>query len=122
MAKDLGGREEDRRRGAPQLIAAALKYDASKDEAPVLAAKGRGIVAEKILEIALEDGDVLDFQQVLKALGRDATEAEWDRIGQRALALGKYTFALQAFEKSRNEGEIERVKQLMSAEGIDRKS
>ncbi len=77
---------------------------------------------EKILEIAVEDGDVLDFQQVLKALGRDATEAEWDRIGQRALALGKYTFALQAFEKSRNEREIERVKQLMSAEGIDRKS
>ncbi|HOG16768.1 MAG: Flagellar biosynthetic protein FlhB [Syntrophaceae bacterium PtaU1.Bin231] len=56
MAKDLGGREEDRRRGAPQLIAAALKYDASKDEAPVLAAKGRGIVAEKILEIARRHG------------------------------------------------------------------
>lgn len=33
-------------------IAAALKYDPKKDAAPVLAAKGRGFVAEKIIEIA----------------------------------------------------------------------
>jgi flagellar biosynthesis protein len=35
-------------------LAAALKYDAGKDRAPHLAAKGRGAVAEKIIELALK--------------------------------------------------------------------
>jgi len=33
-------------------LAAALKYEPAKDQAPVLAAKGRGFLAEKIIEIA----------------------------------------------------------------------
>jgi len=37
-----------------QKLAAVLKYDAEKDQAPRLAAKGRGMVAEKIIELALK--------------------------------------------------------------------
>jgi len=77
---------------------------------------------EKIQEIAVESGDVMDFQQVLKALGREATDEEWNRIGQRAMALKKYTFALQAFEKSRNEQEMARLKEKISTEGTSRES
>ena len=33
-------------------VAAALKYDTRKDSAPKVVAKGRGTVAEKIIEIA----------------------------------------------------------------------
>jgi len=77
---------------------------------------------EKILEIAVESGDVMDFQQVLKALGREATDEEWNRIGQRAMALKKYAFALQAFEKSRNEQEMARLKEKISTEGTSRES
>jgi tetratricopeptide (TPR) repeat protein len=77
---------------------------------------------EKIQEIAVESGDVMDFQQVLKALGREATDEEWNRIGQRAMALKKYTFALQAFEKSRNEQEMARLKEKISTEGTSRDS
>ena len=77
---------------------------------------------EKILEMAVESGDVMDFQQVLKALGREATDEEWNRIGQRAMALKKYTFALQAFEKSRNEQEMARLKEKISTEGTSRDS
>jgi flagellar biosynthesis protein len=36
--------------------AAALAYDAGKDRAPKLAAKGSGIVAEKIIELAVKHG------------------------------------------------------------------
>jgi flagellar biosynthesis protein len=36
--------------------AAALRYDPPKDEAPRVVARGRGIVAEKIIEIAREHG------------------------------------------------------------------
>lgn len=35
-----------------QPLAAALKYDANKDAAPKVTARGRGIVAEKIIELA----------------------------------------------------------------------
>lgn len=34
--------------------AAALRYERGKDEAPQLVAKGRGLVAERILELARE--------------------------------------------------------------------
>ncbi len=36
--------------------AAALKYDRGRDSAPRLVAKGRGYLAEKIIEIAKERG------------------------------------------------------------------
>ncbi len=37
-----------------RLYAAALKYKANVDEAPKLAAKGKGRIAEKIIELAKE--------------------------------------------------------------------
>jgi flagellar biosynthesis protein len=36
--------------------AAALTYEAGKDRAPRLAAKGSGIIAEKIIELAVKHG------------------------------------------------------------------
>ena len=38
------------------LLAAALKYDPQKDAAPVVTAKGRGTIAEKIISIAKKNG------------------------------------------------------------------
>jgi flagellar biosynthesis protein len=37
-------------------LAAALKYDPQKDAAPVVTAKGRGTIAEKIISIAKKNG------------------------------------------------------------------
>ncbi|MEA3415463.1 MAG: EscU/YscU/HrcU family type III secretion system export apparatus switch protein [Thermodesulfobacteriota bacterium] len=34
------------------IIAAALKYDGKKDKAPRVTARGRGVIAEKIIELA----------------------------------------------------------------------
>ncbi|CAM3355232.1 EscU/YscU/HrcU family type III secretion system export apparatus switch protein [Marinicrinis lubricantis] len=36
--------------------AAALKYDAEKQEAPILVAKGSGVTADNILKLARENG------------------------------------------------------------------
>jgi flagellar biosynthesis protein len=36
--------------------AVALRYDMDKDEVPVVIAKGQGLIAEKITEIASESG------------------------------------------------------------------
>jgi flagellar biosynthesis protein len=45
-----------RKKGAPDLKAAALKYDADRDRAPQVVAAGSGYVAQKILQIAIENG------------------------------------------------------------------
>ena len=39
-----------------KLTAAALRYDPERDEVPVLAAYGEGLVAERIIETAQEHG------------------------------------------------------------------
>jgi len=55
--------------------AVALKYDKGKDNAPKLLAKGKGDIAEKILEIAKENKVPIysdrDLVQVLDALDLD---------------------------------------------------
>jgi flagellar biosynthesis protein len=56
----------------PPQKAAAIKYVHGKDDAPKLVAKGRGKVAEKIIEIAREhnipveeDKDLVEFLSML---------------------------------------------------------
>lgn len=53
-------------------MAAALKYDAGKSGAPIVSAGGRGTIAEKIIELAREQGipikDDPDLVQVLSKL------------------------------------------------------
>jgi flagellar biosynthesis protein len=51
MAGDGAMKKVERKREA-----AALTYDAGKDRAPRLAAKGSGLVADKIIELAVKHG------------------------------------------------------------------
>ena len=55
--------------------AVALKYDRLQDDAPRIAAKGQGLVAEKIIELAREHGipiqDDPDLVEVLASLEID---------------------------------------------------
>lgn len=39
-----------------QILAAAIRYDHEKDQAPRITAKGKGLIAEKIIELARENG------------------------------------------------------------------
>jgi flagellar biosynthesis protein len=39
-----------------QILAAALQYEQDKDKAPIITAKGKGLIAEKIIELARENG------------------------------------------------------------------
>jgi tetratricopeptide (TPR) repeat protein len=71
---------------------------------------------EKIREMAEATGDTMSFQYVLKALKRNPTEDDWNRVGHRAFELKKYTFAFHAFQKSNNTVKIEEVKKMMALE------
>jgi flagellar biosynthesis protein len=61
------------RKNAPQKKAVALKYRAGADSAPRVVARGRGLVAEKILELARacnvpihEDADLAEILALLE--------------------------------------------------------
>lgn len=69
---------------------------------------------ETIREWAEAAGDVMLYQQALKALNQAASPQDWDRIGQQALTLGKYGFSLYAFAKSENVAMIEKTRKLIS--------
>ena len=68
---------------------------------------------EKIKDIGIIEGDVMGYQHTLNALDKKGASCEeWNRIGERALELKKYTFAIHAFEKSENVTMVEKVKEL----------
>jgi len=57
------------------IMAAALKYDSHKDSAPKVIAKGRGNIAEKIIELAKKNNIPIqsdpDLVQILSKLDID---------------------------------------------------
>jgi len=56
----------------------------------------------KIAAIAEEQGDVMLFQQAGKALEKEISPEDWNRIGEKAFSRGKFVFASYAFEKAGN--------------------
>jgi len=69
---------------------------------------------EKIREDAIRDGDTMAYQHVLRALRREASPEEWDRIGRRAFELRKWNFALYAFEKGGNTDLFNKTREIIS--------
>ncbi len=64
--------EKDKNKSSSKLRAAALKYNAGEDASPKMVAKGKGLVAEKIIELARECGVPIhedsELVEVLSAL------------------------------------------------------
>jgi flagellar biosynthesis protein len=48
--------KEKKEKKPEHTLAAAIQYDSAGDSAPKVTASGRGIIAEKIIEIAQENG------------------------------------------------------------------
>ncbi|MCP5051074.1 MAG: hypothetical protein GY940_28175 [bacterium] len=68
-------KKPDKEKAGKEKKAVALQYEMGKDRAPKVVAKGKGYVAEKIIEIAEEHGVPLyedkELSQVLEALDLD---------------------------------------------------
>jgi tetratricopeptide (TPR) repeat protein len=71
---------------------------------------------EKIKGMAELSGDAMLIQQVLKPLKQSVSDEAWNAIGERALELKKYLFALHAFEKSNNITMVGRIKEIIKVE------
>ncbi len=61
----------------------------------------------------VEEGDVFLFRLVQKAQNQPAEGPEWQKIGDRALALGKWQFAWEAFRLAGNRKAMDAVHLLM---------
>jgi flagellar biosynthesis protein len=63
--------EEEKDKGSPRSIAVALHYEHGKDSAPRVTAKGKGAVAEAIIESARAHGVTVETNALLaEALSR----------------------------------------------------
>jgi len=71
---------------------------------------------KKIKGMAELSGDVMLLQQVLKPLKQSVSDEAWNAIGECALGLKKYLFALSAFEKSNNINMVGRIKEIIKSE------
>ena len=54
---------------------------------------------ERLLDLAVSEGDAFLFGRTLKALGREAAKEQWAAVAKRAGELGKLTLAGQARSK-----------------------
>jgi tetratricopeptide (TPR) repeat protein len=68
---------------------------------------------QKIKDTAFDRGDVMLFQQAAKALHMELKPADWEGIGQKAIALKKYFFAQHALEKANNEEMLNSLKKII---------
>jgi flagellar biosynthesis protein len=68
-------------------VAAALKYDPQKDATPVLAAKGRGFIAEKIIDIAKKNRiPIKEDQNLVQILSKLEIDEQIPAVLYKAVA------------------------------------
>lgn len=77
---------------------------------------GNGEALQKIRTMALENGDVMLFQQAAKALGMELKPADWENVGEKAIALKKYCFAMHALQKANLEEKLASLRKIMQTE------
>ena len=84
--------------------AAAIKYDAEKDRAPQITASGRGTVAEKIIEIARENGIPIRYDpDLVQVLSKIKVGSEIPVELYRAVAeILAYVYSLNESQRVKN--------------------
>ena len=84
--------------------AAAIKYDAEKSRAPEVAASGRGIVAERIIEIARENGIPIKYDpDLVQILSKIKVGSEIPVELYRAVAeILAYVYSLNENQRTNN--------------------
>ena len=92
----------------------ALEYlEQAKDEAKI----------REVMEKAVEQGDYFTLAYAEKVSGLKVEAAMWNRLGEKAENLGKYSYALKAYQAANNTENYNRLKEkLPSSEGENLKS
>lgn len=67
----------------------------------------------QIRERSIEEGDPLLLQQTCKILKENAPEENWRKIGEKALADGRFQQAMTAFKAIQDEKQIEKIQTML---------
>jgi len=73
---------------------------------------------EGLLPQVMSEGDVFLLTKIYQALKRKPSASDWEKIGEIAFKLGKWQFALKAFQAAENEEKIREMEQLLKKEGM----
>lgn len=60
----------------------------------------------RLMDLAVEEGDLFLFKRVCKALGTEPDAGQWRRVGEKARLHGKLLFAAEAFRQAGVEGAL----------------
>jgi tetratricopeptide (TPR) repeat protein len=69
----------------------------------------------RIMEKSIEEGDPFLLQQTGKLLKEVIPEDAWRKVGEKALADGRFQQALMAFKAVRDEEQIEKIQTTLRA-------
>ncbi len=67
----------------------------------------------QIRDQSIEEGDPLLLQQTCRQLKETASEEAWRKVGEKALAGGRYQQALMAFKAIHDEEQIEKIQAIL---------
>ncbi|OGP50277.1 MAG: hypothetical protein A2Y79_00875 [Deltaproteobacteria bacterium RBG_13_43_22] len=67
----------------------------------------------RIKDLSLEQGDPFLLQHTSKLLQEPVPDTSWKKVGEKALADGRYLQALTAFKALADEEKIQEIKTLM---------
>jgi hypothetical protein len=71
---------------------------------------------EELREKGLNEGDPFLYRQACKLLKRNPDPADWLKIGEKSLAVGRYQQALAAFRVLGNESRIKEIESLINGQ------
>jgi len=96
-----GGKDKKKEK---QILAAAIKYDSAGDNAPKVTARGRGVIAEKIIELARENNiPIKNDPEMIQILSKLEVGAEIPVELYRAVAeILAYIYSLNESLRPRN--------------------
>lgn len=69
----------------------------------------------KIKSIAVSTGDAFLLGRIARILSDEVTSADWEATGEQALARGKFSFALKAFQAAGNQEKVKQVREIATA-------
>lgn len=70
----------------------------------------------KIRLLGLDEGDVLIFKKTSKMLKIENSKDDWNRVGEKAMELGKFRYAAIAFEEAGNEEKTQELRGYIGKE------
>ncbi len=107
--------KEKKEKGQERILAAAIKYDSATDGAPKVTASGRGLIAEKIIALAQENGiPIKNDPDLVQIISKLKVGAEIPEELYRAVAeILAFVYSLNENRRLQNLSESQRSTSLL---------